>query len=147
MSQPVHTDISTRASDGQLALPVELVLVVVSGRARGQRAKVGERVRVGKSSDNDLVLPDDSVSRHHCEIVRTADGLLVRDLDSTNHTKIGRSRVTEATLEPGATLTVGDVELVLRSDAHRVPILPSDSFRFGDVVGPSLAMRSIFGVL
>jgi transcriptional regulator with GAF, ATPase, and Fis domain len=147
VSQPVHTDISTRASDGHLALPVELVLVVVSGRARGQRAKVGERVRVGKSSDNDLVLPDDSVSRHHCEIVRTADGLLVRDLDSTNHTKIGRSRVTEATLEPGATLTVGDVELVLRSDAHRVPILPSDSFRFGDVVGPSLAMRSIFGVL
>jgi DNA-binding NtrC family response regulator len=72
---------------------------------------------------------------------------MVRDLNSTNHTKIGRSLVTEATLEPGATLTVGDVDLVLRADARRAPVLPSQSVRFGEVVGPSLAMRSIFGVL
>jgi transcriptional regulator with GAF, ATPase, and Fis domain len=124
-----------------------LVLVVVSGRARGQRVPVGDVLRVGKSSDNDLVLPDDTVSRHHCELVRTARGLLVRDLGSTNQTRIGRSRVTEATLEPGATLTVGDVELVLRADARRAPLMPSDTIQFGDVIGPSLAMRSIFGVL
>jgi len=147
VSQPVPTDISTRAADGANALPTELVLVVVSGRARGQRVSVGDHLRVGKSSDNDLVLPDDTVSRHHCELVRTARGLVVRDLGSTNQTRIGRSRVTEATLEPGATLTVGDVELVLRADARRAPLMPSDSMRFGDVIGPSLAMRSIFGIL
>jgi transcriptional regulator with GAF, ATPase, and Fis domain len=147
VSQPVHTDVSTRAAGGSEALPSELVLVVVTGRARGQRAKVGERLRIGKSSDNDLVLPDDTVSRHHCEVVRTPRGLVVRDLGSTNHTRIGRSRVTEATLEPGATLTVGDVELILRADVRRAAVLPSDSIHFGDVVGPSLPMRSIFGVL
>jgi len=71
----------------------------------------------------------------------------VRDLGSTNQTRIGRSKVTEATLEPGATLTIGDVELVLRSDARRMSVMPSNKPRFGDVIGPSLAMRSVFGVL
>jgi transcriptional regulator with GAF, ATPase, and Fis domain len=147
VSQPVHTDISTRSADPTDALPPELVLVVVSGRARGQHARIGERLRIGKSSDNDLVLADDTVSRHHCEILRTPRGLLVRDLGSTNQTRIGRSRVTEATLEPGATLTIGDVELVLRADARRAAIMPSSASHFGDVIGQSLAMRSIFGVL
>ena len=147
MSQPVYTDVSTRAGSPSEAPPAELVLVVVTGRARGQHTKIGERLRIGKSSDNDLVLPDDTVSRHHCEILRTPRGLLVRDLGSTNQTRIGRSKVTEATLEAGATLVVGDVELVLRADARRATVMPSDSSRFGDVVGSSLAMRSIFGVL
>jgi transcriptional regulator with GAF, ATPase, and Fis domain len=124
-----------------------MVLVVVTGRARGQHAKIGDKLRIGKSSDNDLVLPDDTVSRHHCEILRTARGLLVRDLGSTNQTRIGRSKVTEATLEAGAVLTVGDVELVLRADSRRTTVMPSDATHFGDVVGPSMAMRTIFGVL
>ncbi|HVU05138.1 MAG TPA: sigma 54-interacting transcriptional regulator [Polyangiaceae bacterium] len=147
MSQPGHTEISTRAESAGVALPTELVLVVVTGGARGQQAKVGDRLRIGKSSDNDLVLPDDTVSRHHCEIFRTARGLVVKDLGSTNQTRIGRSKVTEATLEPGATLTVGDVELLLRADARRVSVMPSEKSRFGEAVGPSLAMRQIFGVL
>ena len=147
MSQPIHTDVSTSADGAGEALPQDLVLVVVSGAARGVEARIGERLRIGKSSDNDLVLRDDTVSRHHCEIVRTVRGLLVRDLGSTNRTRIGRSRVTEATLEPGATLTVGDVELVLRSGMRGAAVMPSRSGRFGDVVAASLAMRSIFGVL
>ena len=147
MSQPVHTDVSTHAEGASGALPAELVLVVVTGQARGQQAKIGDKLRVGKSADNDLVLPDDTVSRHHCEILRTPRGLLVRDLGSTNQTRIGRSRVTEATLEPGTTLTVGDVELLLRADSRRMSVMPSDKPFFGEAVGPSLAMRSIFGVL
>ena len=147
MSQPVHTDVSTRAASPSDAPPSDLVLVVITGRARGQNVKLGERLRIGKSSDNDLVLPDETVSRHHCEIVRTPRGLVVRDLNSTNQTRIGRSKITEATLEPGAVLTVGDVELVLRTDSRRTTVMPSDATRFGEVVGPSLAMRSVFGVL
>ncbi len=147
MSEPVHTNVSTMAADGAASVPAELVLVVVTGKARGQHAKVGARLSIGKSSDNDLVLADDTVSRHHCEVVRTPRGLLVRDLGSTNQTRIGRSRVTEATLEPGATLTIGDVDLVLRVGALRANLMPSDSKRFGEVIATSLPMRSIFGVL
>jgi transcriptional regulator with GAF, ATPase, and Fis domain len=128
-------------------LPEELLVVVLSGGARGKRVKMGQKLRVGKSQDNDLVLPDDTVSRHHCELERTKAGILVRDLGSTNHTRVGRTAIREALIDPGATLTVGSVELVVRSDPNRAQILPSESQQFGDVLGPSLAMRSIFGVL
>ncbi|HLV67553.1 MAG TPA: sigma 54-interacting transcriptional regulator [Polyangiaceae bacterium] len=128
-------------------VPDELVLLVITGAARGRRVKLGERLTVGKASDNDLVLPDDTVSRHHCVLERRADGIVVRDLGSTNHTRVGRTAVSQATLEPGATLTIGNVELLLRAEPNRAQILPSEAPRFGDVVGPSLAMRTIFGLL
>ncbi len=145
MSQP--SEIATRAARSNDALPEELVLVVVSGQARGRRVKVQDRMRIGKAPDNDLVLPDDTVSRHHCELQRGKAGIVVRDLGSTNHTRVGRTTVREATVEPGSTLTVGDVELILRSELNRAQILPSESDRFGETLGTSLAMRSIFGIL
>ncbi len=104
-------------------------------------------LRIGKAPDNDLVLPDASVSRYHCELELGAQGMVVRDLGSTNHTRIGPFKIQTATLEPGATLTVGDVELQLEPDADRLQVLPSTSSSFGHAVGPSLAMRRVFGLL
>jgi transcriptional regulator with GAF, ATPase, and Fis domain len=141
------SELATRAAAPPDAAPDDVVLIVVTGQARGQRVKLGERLRIGKSPDNDLVLPDDTVSRHHCVLERGATGILVKDLGSTNHTRIGRTTVREASVEPGATLVVGDVELILRTEPNRAQILPSESAVFGEALGPSLAMRSIFGVL
>ncbi|MEZ4223706.1 MAG: sigma 54-interacting transcriptional regulator [Polyangiaceae bacterium] len=138
---------ATRAAAIADAAPTQLMLVVLTGKARGERITIRDRLRIGKAPDNDLVLPDDTVSRHHCELARGPDGVLVRDLDSTNHTRVGRTKVREATLQPGATLTVGDVDLVLRSEPNRAQILPSESPSFGDALGPSLAMRTVFGLL
>ncbi len=142
-----ETELATRAAGPRDAPPDELVLVVVSGKSRGQKLFVGQKLRIGKAADNDLVLGDDTVSRHHCELERGKTGILLRDLGSTNHTRIGRTEVREATIEPGATITVGDVELLLRSEPNRAQILPSESPRFGEALGPSLPMRALFGVL
>jgi len=142
-----HPHLATQAAVGHDATPEQLVLVVVSGKARGQRVPLGDRLRIGKASDNDLVLPDDTVSRQHCELTRGPSGILVRDLGSTNHTRVGRTTIREATIAPGATLTVGDVDLILRAEPNRAHILPSESPSFGEALGPSLAMRTLFGVL
>jgi len=142
-----HPELQTRAAGPTEGPPDELVLVVVTGKARGQRLPVGETVRIGKATDNDLVLPDDTVSRHHCELRRSTTGISIKDLGSTNHTRVGRTIVREATIEPGATLTVGDVDVILRSEPNRAHILPSESSAFGEALGPSLAMRTLFGVL
>lgn len=148
MTNPSPTETATRSAQPPSALPDDLVLVVVSGQARGQRVRVPQgRIRIGKSTDNDLVLPDDTVSRHHCEIERSSSGLMIRDLGSTNQTRLGRTAVREASLEPGTTITVGNVELIVRTEPDRAQILPSESNRFGEVLGRSLAMRAIFGVL
>lgn len=123
------------------------MIVVVSGSARGRKVKLTQQLTIGKASDNDLVLADDTVSRHHCVLERRPSGIVVRDLGSTNHTRVGRTAVREATIEPGSTLTVGSVELMLRSEPNRAQVLPSESPHFGDAIGTSLAMRSIFGLL
>ena len=146
MSEP-STQMATRSAGGSAATPDQLVLVVVSGQARGQRVPVRERLTIGKAQDNDLVLPDDTVSRHHCVLERKSGGLSVRDLDSTNHTRVGRTQIREATIAPGASLVVGDVELLLRTEPNRAQILPSEADRFGEALGPSLAMRTVFGML
>jgi transcriptional regulator with GAF, ATPase, and Fis domain len=127
--------------------PAGSTLLVVTGQARGQRVKVSQRVRIGKAPDNDLVLPDASVSRYHCELELAVDGVVVKDLGSTNHTRINRSKIQTATLEPGATLIVGDVQLLLLPESERLLVMPSQATAFGAAIGPSLAMRAVFGVL
>ena len=148
MTHPVpSSEIATRAQPPPGAQADELLLVVVSGSARGKRVKLGERLTVGKAADNDLVLPDDTVSRHHCELERTPLGIIVRDLGSTNHTRVGRTAVREAMIESGSTIVVGSVELLLRGEPNRTQVLPSEATSFGEALGTSLSMRQIFGVL
>ena len=148
MTHPVpSSEIATRAQPPPGAQSDDLLLVVVSGSARGKRVKLGERLTVGKAADNDLVLPDDTVSRHHCEIERTPLGVVVRDLGSTNQTRVGRTAVREAVIESGSTIVVGSVELLLRGEPNRTQVLPSEATSFGEALGTSLSMRQIFGVL
>src|ERR1041385_2841857 len=113
---------STRASENAGESPDGAIVTVVTGAAKGASvrvpAEVGKHVRIGKSSDNDLVLPDDTVSRHHLTIGRVERGVLMRDLDSMNGVKVGDARVKEALLETGAVIVVGGVELILGVEAQ-----------------------------
>jgi len=140
-------EVSTRAAVSVLGAPSGLQALVLTGAHKGTSKVVGGRLTIGKAADNDLVLSDDTVSRHHCEIVRAPDGLHVRDLESTNGTRIDNTRVREAMIQPGSVLKVGEVDIQFKPTAHRVEVLPSDKPNFGPAIGSSLAMRTIFGVL
>jgi transcriptional regulator with GAF, ATPase, and Fis domain len=122
-------------------------IVILSGGAKGTTRALGERLRIGKASDNDVVLPDDTVSRHHCELTRTNDGVHVRDLGSTNGTKVQGARISEAVVGPGTVLKVGEVDVALRLATRNAEVPPSERAWFGTAIGQSLAMRSIFSVL
>jgi transcriptional regulator with GAF, ATPase, and Fis domain len=147
VSQPQPTEISTRAQSVDGAVSDEIVVVVLSGSQRGRQVRLDEKMRVGKAPDNDLVLEDDTVSRHHCELERREHGIFVRDLGSTNHTRVGRTAIQEAVVEAGATIKVGGVELGVRVEPRRAQLLPSQSTQFGEALGHSIALRTIFGVL
>ena len=123
-------------------------LVVLSGNQRGdERVVSADLFRVGKSPDNDLVLADETVSRHHCEISRDRRGYLLKDLGSTNGTLLDGAEIKEAWLKPGAVITVGKVALKVRPFSERIELLPSESDTFGESFGSSVAMRQIFGLL
>ena len=84
----------------------------------------GDLFRIGKNPDNDLVLTDATVSRHHCEIKRDARGWLVRDLGSTNGTVLDGAEVKEAYLKNGAIVSIGSTDFKVRlfSDEKEIPI-------------------------
>jgi transcriptional regulator with GAF, ATPase, and Fis domain len=147
VSQPQPSEISTRAQSVEDALADDVLVVVLSGSQRGRQVRLSQRMRVGKAPDNDLVLDDDTVSRHHCELERRETGVFVRDLGSTNATRVGRTAIQEAVVEAGATIKVGGVELGVRVEPRRALLLPSESTQFGEAIGHSIALRTIFGVL
>jgi adenylate cyclase len=79
----------------------------------------GGRVRLGRGSDNDVVLSDVSVSRYHAEILREGDGWAVHDLKSTNGVEVNRMPVEKAPLRAGDLLTVGAFEIRLEEEEPR----------------------------
>ncbi|MBL4685796.1 MAG: sigma 54-dependent Fis family transcriptional regulator [Nannocystaceae bacterium] len=139
---------STRVQEEEKIRHTGYRLHVLTGELRGREIEVlADRVTIGKSRQCDVVLPDDSVSRQHVEIVREGDAYRVVDRGSTNGSFVGGARVSDAFLKPGDVLGVGKVQLrFLPRDARAEP-LPSDKERFGPVLGRSLAMRKVFGVL
>jgi adenylate cyclase len=71
----------------------------------------GADVRVGRGSDNDLVLPDFSVSRRHAIFRLEAGEWYVMDLDSTNGVQINRMPVKKGKIKAGDHLKIGIFEL------------------------------------
>jgi DNA-binding NtrC family response regulator len=123
-------------------------LVVIKGNQRGREYVIsGDVIRIGKTEENDLVLPEETVSRAHCEILRDPKGYLLRDLRSTNGTFLDGAEIREAYIRAGSVVTVGTVQLKFQPFEERIEILPSDRDELGELVGGSLKMREIFGLV
>jgi pSer/pThr/pTyr-binding forkhead associated (FHA) protein len=112
---------------------------------------------VGRQSDHcDIVLSRKSVSKIHCVIVKTDGLLFVRDLDSTNGTKVNGQRIVRGALLPGDQLAfAGEKFKVHLGPARQAPeaspidrtemiesfIDPSVAEDFGDGSLPSLLYK------
>jgi len=68
----------------------------------------------GRDEDCDVRLDHKSVSKIHCVIVKTDAGLLLRDLGSTNGTRVNGQRVRRAALSPNDTLAVANLKYVVK---------------------------------
>lgn len=120
---------------------------VESGADSGKEITVGSLARViGADAGCDLVLSDPTVSRRHVEVRRTAEGILVKDLGSTNGTFLYNSRFQETMLQGATVLRVGQTELNV-APIDRPTLEPSARNAFGGMVGASLGMRELFAVL
>jgi len=71
----------------------------------------GERVTVGRSNGNDVVLDDVNVSRFHAEIARNGDLVELRDLDSRCGTRLNGRPVKTAVIKGGAEIGIGPYKL------------------------------------
>ena len=71
-------------------------------------------ISVGRALDNDIILDDRRVSRHHGRLAITAAGVSVSDLGSANGTWVAGKRVAQAGVAFGEVVSFGGVELVLK---------------------------------
>jgi hypothetical protein len=80
----------------------------------GQRLPIGAGGAViGRSSDSDIVIPAQEVSRRHAQIAPQGGGWVLTDLNSTNGVRLnGRTLGPPTRLRPGDVIEIGPVELV-----------------------------------
>ncbi|MHB0976848.1 MAG: FHA domain-containing protein [Candidatus Aquicultorales bacterium] len=75
---------------------------------------------IGRSTDSDLVVADETASRRHAEIYVSEGKWMIRDLASTNGTFVNGVEITESVLEEGDTVRVGETDILIgrcQSDA------------------------------
>ncbi len=123
-------------------------MTVVEGPDRGLsvRGRGGE-MSAGAAEGNGLRLADPSVSRHHFSVTSVPDGFLVRDLGSTNGTRVNGVRIERGYLDDEAVIEIGRTKIRFEPLAETVSEPLSASERYGRVLGQSSAMRRIFAML
>jgi len=93
---------------------------VIDGRERLFPLDTDE-IRLGRGSDNDVVLPDFSVSRRHATLRREPGGWIVFDLKSTNGVQVNGITVKKAALRSGDKLKIGIFEFQVEGELTVVP--------------------------
>ncbi|OMC40111.1 BTAD domain-containing putative transcriptional regulator [Mycobacterium sp. IS-1264] len=86
--------------------------------AAGRRYPLrGAATRIGRLSDNDIVVDDDTVSRYHAVIVDTGNSFVITDLQSANGVDVAGQRIrTSATLADGDRICICGHEFMFETD-------------------------------
>jgi hypothetical protein len=85
-----------------------LALRFISGKYQGGEFPLGAQpeIIVGRSSELDMVLVEDMVSRRHARIA-CGDQIVIEDLGSTNGTFVNGEKIKKATLKEGDRVLIG----------------------------------------
>lgn len=103
------TDFGLTDIDDDNAADPRMLLVAVAGAAQfNLRMRL---TRIGRNSDNDIMLNNDRVSRYHAEIVRNRETVTLVDKESRNGVWLNGQRIKDsADLKPGDRLRIGRQE-------------------------------------
>lgn len=96
----------------------------ISGKYQGGEFPLapGKEVVVGRSSDLEMVLVEDMVSRRHARIFWDGDHLAIEDFGSTNGTFVNGEKIKKAPLKEGDRILIGTSILkVVTTDAAAAP--------------------------
>jgi len=76
-----------------------------------------ERLSIGRSSDNDIVLDNRGISRKHARIELSRDSAIIIDNESLNGTFVNRKKVSEEKLRDNDVITIGKFDLEFHAEA------------------------------
>jgi DNA-binding SARP family transcriptional activator len=100
-----------RPEDADPEIPVPESVARLRDKIGRQYRLNGATTRIGRLDDNDIVLDDNDVSRHHAVITDTGTGFVITDLRSTNGVEVHGRRIRgSATLDDGDRIRIGSQE-------------------------------------
>lgn len=82
--------------------------------------ELAETITIGRSTSNQVVIDDATVSAHHAVIERADAGYQIRDLDSTNGVYVNGKRLTLSPIQASDNIVIGTHNLRV------VETLPND---------------------
>lgn len=123
-------------------------LHILSGVLEGKVIDlIEERITVGRALDNMIRLEDGTVSHHHAMFVLEGADYKLRDLNSTNGTRVNGMRIVETKLHNGDQIRIGSVEMRFESDVKKAsqPLPPTQTGVDIAQVGVGAAPPPAFG--
>jgi len=101
-------------------------LLVQEGEMADKRYEIrGAVTSIGTSADNDIVLEDKAVSRHHAKIRIEGQKYFVYDLASTNGTKVNDRKITKKWIKEGDSIEIGHTKMIFGAEG-----LPSEPLEY-----------------
>jgi len=100
-------------------------LKFISGKYQGGEfpLKPNKQVIIGRSSDLDMVLVEDMVSRKHAKITCQDGKVLIEDLGSTNGTFVNGEKIRQSRLKEGDRILIGTSILKLVAQGTNAPAM------------------------
>src|SRR5690606_37495412 len=98
------TEVPRSVRSGQLRLPDGRLVLVAHGG-----------FKIGRMTDNDLILDDPKASRYHAQIKLGRAGLLIEDLDSANGVYVNDEPIDTALLADGDAIRIGTTVLAFQA--------------------------------
>ncbi len=115
MPMPANSDtmIFNRPDDRDAPESATRAYLLVS--TRGSRAVQfdlgGALIGIGRASDNDVIVDDPMVSRHHCQLKLQHGAYGFTDLGSRNGSTVNGQPVSQIALGPGDVIEIGDTHI------------------------------------
>lgn len=124
----------------------DFALTVLSGSDKGSTYKlVRNRVTIGRASDNDICIKDDSkISRNHAELIVTPLGVEINDISGHNKTLVNGEEVKRVFLTAGAIIQLGETKFQYKilSEQNLAPSSRKSKSRDFDISRPQFKNKN-----
>ena len=105
-------------------------MIATDGPLRGTRFEIGDaETGIGRITQNQIAIPNLSVSRRHCVIERRGERFQIRDLESHNGTFVNGQPVKMQDLRDGDRIAVGECTFLFRASREEPPAYESNTAR------------------
>lgn len=100
------------------------LLFMEKGPEKGRSVNFAQQMTIGRESENELKIPENSVSRRHCKIYLKNGCYYIEDLNSLNGTQVNGQFITQPTpLKEGDQISVGETVLVWQEKQQKDPLI------------------------